>query len=194
MGEVIDLREARLRQIAGFAFKGWGRKFKETFSHNTTISTVGSEVIKFFAFGTPQSMQILQVFVAKCRYPREIQQFGNCECLDTSAKREIIDISLFLLDQIRFEAMFRLGWVDHFSARSIPMVELAIDFYNEYEWLQYEVPPLNPNHPLFSDYTDTYETDRSSFVRRLIPNVLEVLSHLPPTSFTNNDSNNFIDR
>lgn len=186
MGEIIDLREAKLRQIARFAFKGWGKKFKENFSHTTTISNLSQEVIKFFAFGTPQSMQIIQAFVAKCRYPREIQQYG-CECLDTSAKREIIDISLFLLDQIRFEAMFRLGWIDHFQARVIPMVELAIDFYSKYEWLQYEVPSINSNHAYFSDYMDTYEADRNGFVRRLIPNMLEVLSNLPTTPYTRDE-------
>lgn len=192
MGELISLEEGRLRHIARLAFTGWDRKFKENFSHTTTIGEMGNEVIKFFASDTPQSMQILQAFVAKCRYPREVKQQGY-EQLDVSVKREIIDISLFLLDQMRFEAMFRLGWINGFSARVIPLVELVVNFYEKYDWLQYETPQLHPMHALYPDYLKTYEADRKGFVRRLIPHVLEIFQSVT-TASSKSDDNKLLDR
>lgn len=191
MGDVVDLRESRLKRIAQLAFRGWDKKFKETFSHTTTIASVGHDVIRFFASGTPQSMQILQAFVARCRYSKQIKK-SSYDDLDMTVKREIVDISLFLLDQMRFEAMFRLGWIDGFPTRTIPLVELVVDFYKEYEWLQYETPSLQPTHSLYPDYIQTYEPDRNSFVRRLIPHVLEMfnqLASIPPT----HDDNRYSD-
>ncbi|MCX7822594.1 MAG: hypothetical protein N2260_04015 [Syntrophobacterales bacterium] len=192
MGEVVDFREGRLKQIARLAFKGWEKKFNEAFSHTTTIGEVGHEVIKFFASGTPQSMQLLQAFVARCRHPREVQKTGY-EQLEVSAKREIIDISLFILDQMRFEAMFRLGWISGFSSRVIPLIELAMDF-EEYEWLQHETPQLHPTHALYPDFLNTYEADRKSFVRRLIPHLLEIFHNTASTSSSTGDDNRFFDR
>ncbi|MGC8719300.1 MAG: hypothetical protein ACP5TY_04750 [Thermodesulforhabdaceae bacterium] len=191
MGDVVDLRESRLRRIAHLAFRGWDKKFNETFSHTTTLASAGHNVIRFFASGTPQSMQILQAFVARCRYYRQIKNSGY-ENLDVTAKKEIVDISLFLLDQTRFEAMFRLGWISDFPARTIPLVELVVDFYEEYEWLQYETPSLQPTHDLYPDYIQTYEPDRNSFVRRLIPHVLQMFNQfvgIPPT----HDDNRYFD-
>lgn len=187
MGEVIDLQKSRLEKIARLAFRGWDKKFNEHFSHTTTIGDMGHEVIRFFALGSPQAMQILQAFVAKCRYTKEVQKSGY-EQLDISAKREIIDVSLFILDQMRFEAMFRLGWITDFSARLIPLVELTLNFYEDYNWLQYETPKLHPDHGLYAEYLNVYEADKKSFVRKLIPHVLEVFQHVVPASSTGDDN------
>ncbi len=178
MGEVIDLRESRLKRIAQLAFCGWDTKFKNRFSHKTTIGTMDYETIKFFLLGTPQSLQVLQAFVAKCLYPAERIRDGF-DHLELGEKRQTIDISLFLLDQFRFEAMYRLRWVEGFLARSIPIIELVSNFFREYEWMQYEVPGLLPTHILYDEYVRTYDADKKGFVRKLVPHVVRAFCYLP---------------
>ncbi len=181
MGEIIDLMESKLKRIVKFAFKGWSSKFKEDFSHTTAIKDLKNETIKFFIVGTPQVVQLLQTLVGRAILTPDQLKLGF-DGLDIETKKNMIDISVFLIDQFRFEAMFRLGWVEEFPARSIPIVELILDFYNHYEYLQYETPKLSPSHELYKEYIKTHELDRGGVVRRLIPQMLKVFEHLPVTN------------
>lgn len=91
-----------------------------------------------------------------------------------------MDIALFLLDQLRFQAMRRLEWVDDSPLFHIPIVDLIMDFPGKYVSMQHWTPPLASTHPSYVDYMETFEADRGSFVRRLIPQALEQFGGTEP--------------
>jgi len=93
--------------------------------------------------------------------------------LEGSEKMYVMDISIFLLDQLRFESMKRLGWVEDFPTRHISLLDLVEQFGEHFFSRRHETPFLSPSHSLYGEYEKTFEGDRSLFVRRLIPDALQ---------------------
>ena len=89
--------------------------------------------------------------------------------LENNDKMAVVDVTLFLLDQLRFQAMRRLGWVDDFPTFHIPLVELVDGATTRFSSLRGRVPQLSSGHPLHAEYKDAFEGDKSSVIRKLIP-------------------------
>jgi hypothetical protein len=85
----------------------------------------------------------------------------------------VMDIALFMLDQLRFEALNRLGWIEDYPTLHIPLVELVEKFADRFAAIQHETPALSPQHPAFKTYQETYEGDRGRFIRKLIPDMIQ---------------------
>jgi hypothetical protein len=93
--------------------------------------------------------------------------------LDTSQKMAIMDIAIFLLDQLRFECMRRLGWINGYATMTIPMVDLISKFETGFAAAKNQTPELSPAHPRYQDYLNEFDMDRGAFLRRLIPEAIE---------------------
>jgi hypothetical protein len=95
--------------------------------------------------------------------------------LEPVRKMAVIDEYLFLLDQIRFECMKRLGWLESYPGWNISLVDMIVQFESLGPLIQAQVPALSKGHPGYKEYLALNTFDRESFVRKLIPDLLKEL-------------------
>ena len=87
-------------------------------------------------------------------------------------KLKLLDLSLFLMDQLRFECMFRLGWISPLKVREIPILDLLLSEQEEYKTYR-TIPRPNTNHPHYSRVQPMLEIEKEIFIRQQIPVVLD---------------------
>ncbi len=173
MAHIISFEEEKNRLIARTAFEPWMRKFKVELTHRTSISDLNNEIIKFLITGAQSPMYLIQNLIIKTLYFNK--PLKNIKDVPQKSRVEIVNIAVFLLDQIRFEAMYRLNWIEHFDTRKIPIIELIMEFDKKYSSYQYLTPALLPDHPKYEEYINTFDADRKNFIRRLIPDLINNL-------------------
>jgi hypothetical protein len=86
---------------------------------------------------------------------------------------EVMDVVIFLLDQFRFEAMRRLGWVGDEPIFDMSLIEAIEQYPSRFAADRHRTPSLSANHPRFNEFSQAFENDRYAVVRRLIPEAIE---------------------
>jgi hypothetical protein len=164
------MEKMRCRLSAKRGFSGWSRRFSESFNETTCLEDISAETLQFLIQqGDDTSTAIYDLVMG-------IESLGpgsRFPFLEAAQKMAVTDVTLFLLDQFRFEAMRRLGWVDTFHTSHIPLVTIVEEFSTRFSLMKQTTPPLSPRHPAFREYMATFAGDRGGFIRRLIPKVLE---------------------
>jgi hypothetical protein len=86
---------------------------------------------------------------------------------------EALDAFLLVADQVRFELMHRLGWVEEPAGSSWPLVVLARDFRSLTGREDGGVPRLDPAYPRYHEVTDRLRSEPQTVVRSAIPEALK---------------------
>jgi hypothetical protein len=170
LADIIDMEEKRRVLAARRGFRPWRSHFSDDFHENTCSKDLAHTTLQRLIQPGENSMEVIYEFVA------EVKKFGaddSFDVLDTATKMAVMDISLFILDQMRFECMRRLGWVESYETCNIPLIDLVEKFPEGFAHLQHCTPPLSSIHPLYPEYAATFDADRGAFIRRLIPQALE---------------------
>ena len=151
-------------------FQGWAKRFEESFDENTRIEDLSDSVLwTLIQAGNDSSLLLYELIMGI-----EGLGFGpRFYSLEPSVRMAVMDTALFLLDQLRFEAMNRLNWVEDLPSFHIPMVDLVNDLDERYNPFKAMTPILSTTHPAYVDYAETFEPDRGRFIRKLIPEALE---------------------
>lgn len=181
MGLVIDLTEKKYDMMAREAFGSLAKRFGCEITGRTCLKDLNDAFIGFFLPISPAIFHVLSRIVSKIvffRHP-EKQDFEE----DPEKRMVILNLALFLADQIRFEAMYRLQWVLDFPTRYIPIVELIADFRQKYSGFERFTPLLSPSHPSYSEYDRAAFSDRAAIVRRLIPDLIKVFKQSTPPDY-----------
>ncbi|WP_139796614.1 hypothetical protein [Desulfacinum hydrothermale] len=170
MAQIIALDEGRKKVLARRAFRLWERRFGGVFDERTAIRDLPDPVLAALVeTGEASHVAIQSVVLAVVTG----QEKPNMDALAPNEKIGVIDRALFLLDRIRFECMRRLGWVEEDASGTIPILELIEHFDERFAHQQNQTPALADRHPRYPEFQKTFEADRSSFVRRLIPEAIE---------------------
>ena len=114
MTKVVDLQSYRAKAVEQRGFGRWHKRFGESFDSSTRIVDLSDSTLFFLAQPGESSsiayydfiMGILDLGAAP-----EFHYLGN------SDQMLVVDIHLFLADQVRFEMMRRLEWIRNFKAR-----------------------------------------------------------------------------
>ncbi|MGC9964151.1 MAG: hypothetical protein ABSE08_01975 [Syntrophobacteraceae bacterium] len=170
MAGIIDINEGRRRVAAKKGFAPWSRRFSISFNENTSIRRLDNSVIGYLVRGGEDSAMALYELIMATKGLGPGMRF---DYLDSESKMYVTDITLFLLDLIRFEAMYRLGWLDEYAFLSVPLVDLIANFKDQFSALRNSAPVLSQSHPLFRQYLAEYEGDRNVFLRKLIPEAIK---------------------
>jgi hypothetical protein len=93
--------------------------------------------------------------------------------MDSPAKMKVLDASLFVLDQIRFECMRRLGWITHFPGETHSILHLVLRCSKIRSSFAPRFPEVTVGNPNYEEYLNTYPDDRETFVRRQISRAVE---------------------
>ncbi len=170
MTEVLDMDEQRRRIAAKKGFQAWTKRFSEPFDEKTCIGDFSDAVLASLIRGGEESSMPLYELILGVMGLGAGPKFYYLENQEMMA---VMDIALFLLDQCRFEAMRRLGWVEESISHQIPLVDLVRKFPDYYSRQRHQTPRLCSDHPRHQEYQNTFEADRGPFIRRLIPDAIE---------------------
>ena len=170
MGRLLYISECRRRIDAKKGFSPWRRRFGISFDENTSVRRLDNQVIKYLVRGSEDSSSAFYELIMGMKGLGLAHRFHY---LDSEPKMNVTDITLFLLDLVRFEAMYRLSWLDDYPFLKVPLVDLIQTFHEEFSAARHNTPALSCAHWLYEEYAAEFEGDRHSFIRKLIPEAIK---------------------
>ena len=169
MAEVIQLESFKRKQAAIRGFKSWSRRFKEKLDEQTRLSGLSDEILLFLISPGDQNIFALYELVMGVKDLGTASDFFH---LDKAVKMEVIDISIYLLDQLRFESMRRLDWLERGAGQALPIVELVEQYPQLKRLAPSSIPTLKESHPKFQVYRGLPELEKETFLRKQIPEAI----------------------
>jgi hypothetical protein len=170
MAEIVQLAQYRQMSALRDGFHILRSRFDQDFDACTHLSDLVPEVLYQLALPDDSSIQLL------CGMILGFRGFGAAATFDTvdsSVQKEVVDLHLFISDQIRFEMMYRLGWLGHVPGRDLPIHAMIRDAAYAQRLCRQNPPRLSSDHPDFHSYHTLIERDRQVYIRRLMPAALE---------------------
>ena len=169
VGDLIDFQQRRKHLLALKGFQRWQRRFGGCYGETTSAQDLPDEVLYQLIQGENANGGAIEELVWGVLEAQEALR-GKPR---PPSRMESMDITLFVLDQLRFEAMRRLDWISEHSLAAVPLVEMIDAFSERYAASQHWTPPLAESHPRFAEYCAVFEGDRDVFLRRMIPELIE---------------------
>jgi hypothetical protein len=170
LAEVIQLETMRRQLAAKRGFHYWSRRFGEVFAENTRLQDLSDATLGKLVQAGEQTTQALNELIMGVK---NIGSDSQPHRLNNAQKMAIMDMAIFLIDQIRFECMRRLGWIESYETINASLVDIISNFADWHRSGQAYTPALAPDHPRYEQYLKEFGTDRMAFVRRLIPEAIE---------------------
>jgi hypothetical protein len=170
MSGVIDLKEERLLMAVRRGYRNWSHRFQEEFGLKTRLSDISINTLSSLAQAKEKEIFYIYDLIMNLHGLGSGFEFDG---LSPKEKMRLVDQYLFLLDQIRFECMKRLGWLTGYPGEEFTLVELVMDFDRLAPGLQAKIPLLSPNHPEYDKYCLSNTFDKEAFIRKLIPAALK---------------------
>jgi hypothetical protein len=170
MSQVLDLTAYRSKQVEERAFGAWRKRFGESYLAETKVADLSDGTLYFLAKPGEETavayyelvMGILDLGKApKFYYLDEVQQL------------RVVDIHLFLADQVRFELMRRLGWLSSFPGEEYTLLEMVQAFDSTKAEVRKGPIALSPSHPDYAIFDKLTIEDKQVFVRRKLLKALE---------------------
>lgn len=169
MAEIVRLDKYREQNALQAGFRLWRECFLEDFHDRTRLGDLSPETL--CKLGEPGDHSAA-VFYALILGFLECSK-STIDSLESRLKLKVVDIHLFLGDQIRFEMMRRLGWVIRFHGARYPLFEMVREFERIKKRCQQQPPLLATGHPRYKEYAKLIERDQQVFIRQMFPSALE---------------------
>jgi hypothetical protein len=93
--------------------------------------------------------------------------------LQSEKQMRVVDIHLFLADQMRFEMMRRLEWLDDLPCQNHSIIHMVQAFDEVKSTCSGQPPGLSPSHPGYSAYMKLTTRDKQVFIRQMLREALE---------------------
>ncbi len=171
MADIVHLKTYRLQQIDKKGFGPWRKRFGEPFRRDTRLEDISdSTLFRLAQPGENQALPYYEIIMGTLDWGNPVKFYY----LDDAERMRVIDIHMFLADQIRFEMMKRLGWIEKFITEQVALIDYILSFDHLRAVCMNHPPLLSPAHPQFSEYSALMDTDKQIFIRRLLPRALEV--------------------
>jgi hypothetical protein len=175
VAQVIDIFKGKNRIAAKRGFRNWDHRFSGQFDEHTRVEDLTNATIaKLIKGGEDATMPIYDLVMGVLGLGHGARFYY----LEPKEKIKVMDISLFLLDQFRFHAMHRLGWVQDFPTFHVPLVDIVQEYDERYAPRKHHAPVPAPDHHGYDDYLAAFEGDRGPFIRKLVPAVIEEFCRL----------------
>lgn len=170
MAEIFHLSEFRDHNALRMGYRPWHLRFGQDFSRNTRLADLCPETLNQLAEPGDDSANLINALIIGFLEFGENLVFGALESRDQS---RVLDIHLFLADQIRFEMMWRLGWLSTYSGNQYALFAMVRQFDEVQKACQDQPPQLAANHPGFAEYQNLVHRDQQVFIRRMLPSALK---------------------
>jgi hypothetical protein len=173
MVQIVQLDKIREQYAARAGFAAWRRRFNEDFGHRTRIKELSDTTLCCLAEPGEESETLLNAVIIGFLGYDESLVFGE---LAPGNQTRILDIHLFLADQIRFELMRRMKWIEKSSVDSYAILEIVRDFARIRARFASDPPRLARSHPGYAEYSQLIQRDQQVYIRRLLPAALEAFN------------------
>ncbi len=170
MAKIIPMDEYRNLQALRAGFSHWRHFFSDDFNLHTTLAALSPETLSRLAEPGEDSSAVLYALIIAFLGFGPYETF---ESLDSKHQSHVLDIHLFMADQIRFEMMNRLGWLDQFIGNQFALFEMVKQFERAKQACHERPPQLSTGHPGYNDYRLLIDRDKQVFIRRMLSSALE---------------------
>lgn len=171
MGTLVSLDDRRQSKAALRSFGRWERRVGCTPGTATRICDLPDEVLARLAELDREATLALYDLVLGVRDWGAGERFTY---LESKPKVEALDAFLFLADQVRFDLMRRLGWVEGVASEHYTLLEMAAQPKDILASFQPEVPRLTTAYHRYEELERRLALEPSAVVRSLIPEALLV--------------------
>lgn len=169
MAKIIPLSAYREQTALRDGFQLWRTLFDEDFNGQTRLSELKPKTLGYLAEPGDGSTAALHALIIGCCGHGPSTPF---EALASSIQSHIIDIFLFISDQIRFEMMRRLGWVEYYWGNRYPLFKMVTAFEQIKDGCHAHWPTLAKDHCAYDRYSRLIERDQQVLIRRMFAEAL----------------------
>lgn len=169
--KVVSLESYKLKRAANKGFKEWRRLFESTpyLDENTKWSDLPDRLILFLCEDSRESrLAIYDLLMGSHGLGRGYE----FESLPSHQLLPLLDVHLFITDQVRFECMRRLGWIENILQEGRPIIEQVLDAASPKYSGMLETPGPTRKHPAYREDLKAKGFDRGVLIRRHIPDAL----------------------
>lgn len=173
MTKIINLQSYRNIALEKRIFGPWKKRFGEIYGLKTRLSDLSDKVLYHLAQpGEPSSVAYYELIMGVL----DFETAPNFHYLTNENKMKVVDIHLFLADQVRFEMMWRLEWIKAFEGRKFGLIELVQNFKHITTKCRKNPPELAESNPDYHTYTGLTHGDKEVFIRRMLQKALEAFT------------------
>jgi hypothetical protein len=170
MSKVVDLQSYRAKTAEHRGFQPWCKRFGETYGAETRLSDLSDRALYFLARpGEETAMAFYELIMGILGMGQGLKFYY----LPSVEQMRVVDIHLFLADQVRFEMMHRLGWIKGFCTQKYALLEMVKAFESIRSECAVMPPKLSPDNPDHEAYGQLTTGDKHAFVRRKLRQALE---------------------
>lgn len=170
MTKIVDIQSYRAKALQQRAFGAWEKRFKEPFGIKTRLSDLSDKTLYFLAQPGENSSVAYYELIMGILNAGPVTTFNYLPNID---QIRIVDIHLFLADQVRFEIMRRLKWLVKLSGEKYSLVEMVRSFDKIKAVYKENPPELAASHPGYNSYAQLSHGDKEVFIRRMLRDALE---------------------
>jgi hypothetical protein len=171
MAEIVQLAQYREQIALRDGFRLLQYKFDEDFDACTRLADLSANVLYALARPDDGSTQMLNAMILGFLGFGAAARFDG---LDSTTQKDVVDLHLFISDQIRFQIMYRLGWLGQVPGCDLPLFVMVRKSDGAKRICQQNPPRLSSNHPDYPSYLQLIDRDQQVYIRRLMPSALEV--------------------
>jgi hypothetical protein len=170
MSKVINIRAYRSKALHKRSFGPWQKRFGESYNASTRPSDLSDKTLYYLALpGDNSSFAFYELIMGVF----ELGAAPKFQYLDNKDQLKVVDVHLFLADQIRFEMMRRLGWLESFPSSENTILTMVQKTDEIKAQIQSTAPKLSKSHPEYGAYMQLTSGDKEVFVRRMLQDALE---------------------
>ena len=170
MTKVVDLHDYRTKVVEQRAFGPWQNRFGEAYDAETRLSDLSDKTLYFLAQPGEDSS------VAYYELTMGVLDFGPAtkfNYLASEQQMRVVDIHLFLADQMRFEMMRRLRWLEALPCQKFTLISMVQTYEQMRSRFKDNPPGLAPSHPGHATYQKLDTRDKEVFIRQMLREALE---------------------
>ena len=170
MTKIVDLQRYRIRAVEQRGFGPWKKRFGELFDSTSHIFDFSDSTLFYLAQpGEPSSVAYYELIMG-------ILNLGAAPDFHYLSNRDqmtVVDIHLFLADQVRFEMMRRLEWIRAFEGGKFSLLEMVQEFNKVRTTCKQNPPELAESNSEYAAYKQLTAGDKEVFIRRMLQVALD---------------------
>ena len=173
MGTGKALPPDRTRKSEFKSYGAWEKRFGESYTEGTRLADLSDRVVAYLATpGEDSNSAFYELIMGTLDYgpAAAFYYLGNEERL------KVVDVHLFMADQVRFEMMRRIGWITTLASGEFTLIELVGDFDRLKLALRGRPPELSATHPDYEKFKALSPREREVFVRQMLRTALDAFA------------------
>jgi hypothetical protein len=174
MVKVVDIQAYRAKTFKERVFGPWQKRFDESYGIDIKLSELSDKTLYFLAQPGDNSAAAYYELIMGVLDLGPAATFND---LRNRMQMRVVDIHLFLADQVRFEIMRRLKWLVHLPCKTHNLVQLVQDFDKMKPACKATPPELAVSHPDYDAYRKLAHGDKEVFIRRMLQDALETFKN-----------------